>query len=66
MEAIKNLKMVEAARFEAKEMLKKNPSLNKFPLIQEKLSNKHAIGHFSSKNLTNNLYYVNLIKDSET
>jgi hypothetical protein len=38
--------MVEAARFEAKEMLKKSSSLKKYPLIAEKLVNKHKINHF--------------------
>lgn len=46
MEAIKNLKMVEAARSEAKEMLKKNPSLKKYPLILEKLAGKEPVSHF--------------------
>jgi len=46
MEAIKNLKMVEAARTEAREMLKKNPTLKKYPLIQQKLAEKHEVSHF--------------------
>jgi ATP-dependent DNA helicase RecG len=51
MEAIKNLKMVEAARTEAKEML---PAFarglrrgeEKYLLIAKKLANKHEISHF--------------------
>jgi hypothetical protein len=47
----KNLKMVEAARFEAKEML---PAFarglrrgeEKYLLIAKKLANKHKISHF--------------------
>ncbi len=46
MEAIKNIKMVEAARNEAKEILKKNPSLKKYPLILEKLAGKEPVSHF--------------------
>ena len=46
MEAIKNLKMVEAARNEAKELLKKNPSLKKYPLILAKLEGKETVSHF--------------------
>ncbi len=46
MEAIKNIKMVEAARNEAKELLKKNPSLKKYPLILAKLEGKETVSHF--------------------
>lgn len=38
MEAIKNLKMVEAARSEAQNLLKTDPSFKKYPLIRERLS----------------------------
>lgn len=42
MEAIKNLKMVEAARTEAKNMVGKDSSLNAYPLIQQKLSRRKS------------------------
>ncbi len=46
MEAIKNLKMVEAARTEAQTILKTDPQLNNHPLIRAKLAaQKHEI-HF--------------------
>lgn len=38
MEAIKNIKMVEAARTEAQRITGENETLSKFPLLQEKLS----------------------------
>lgn len=44
MEAIKNLKMVEAAREEAREIIKTN-SLSKFPLLEEIIQSKKDI-HF--------------------
>src|SRR3989339_2053510 len=37
MEAIKNLKMVEAAREEAQKMLADDPELSTFPLIKERV-----------------------------
>ncbi len=40
MEAIKNLKMVEAARTEADKLLEQDESLSKFPLIAKKLSER--------------------------
>ncbi len=40
MEAIKNLKMVEAARIEAKNMVEKDSSLSLYPLVQQKLSHR--------------------------
>ena len=47
MEAIKNIKMVEAARAEAKDMIEKDSSLNDYPLLQQKLSRrKSAAIHF--------------------
>lgn len=46
MEAIKNLKMVEAAREEAQKILKTDPELLKFPAIKERIGReKHDI-HF--------------------
>jgi ATP-dependent DNA helicase RecG len=40
MEAIRNLKMVEAARAEAEYLLSQDETLSKFPLINEKLSHR--------------------------
>ncbi len=40
MEAIKNLKMVEAARAEAEYLLKQNETLSKYPLICEKMKHR--------------------------
>ena len=40
MEAIKNLKMVEAARSEAEQLINQDESLSKFPLINKKLSER--------------------------
>lgn len=37
MEALKNIKMVEAARFEAHELLKNDIELKKYPLLKEKM-----------------------------
>lgn len=45
MEAIKNIKMVEAAREEAKKIVEEDPDFSKYPLIMEKLKNKVGI-HF--------------------
>ncbi|OGZ03891.1 MAG: hypothetical protein A2648_00600 [Candidatus Lloydbacteria bacterium RIFCSPHIGHO2_01_FULL_41_20] len=45
MEAIRNLKMVEAARTEATELLKKDPELKMFPPLQNALSDKKTIIH---------------------
>lgn len=45
MEAIKNLKMVEAAREEAKDIIEKD-KLTKFPLLEKKLSERNKITHF--------------------
>ncbi len=42
MEAIKNIKMVEAARTEAKNMIEKDSSLDDYPLIQQKLSRRKS------------------------
>jgi len=40
MEAIRNLKMVEAARAEAENLLSQDETLSKFPLLNEKLSQR--------------------------
>jgi ATP-dependent DNA helicase RecG len=45
MEALQNLKMVEAARLEAKTLLAADPRLTKFPLLRERLTKKSEI-HF--------------------
>ncbi len=45
MEAIKNLKMVEAARNTAAEIIKQSPTLKKFPAISEKINSIEKI-HF--------------------
>lgn len=45
MEAIKNLKMVEAARTEAINLVEKNPNLEKYPKILAKIENSEKI-HF--------------------
>ncbi|MEK9182275.1 MAG: ATP-dependent DNA helicase RecG [Patescibacteria group bacterium] len=42
MEAIKNIKMVEAARAEAKNMIEKDSSLSSYPLLQQKLSHRQT------------------------
>ncbi|MEK7650663.1 MAG: ATP-dependent DNA helicase RecG [Patescibacteria group bacterium] len=46
MEAIKNLKMVEAARLEAQNLLKTDPDLKNSKLIKEKLAEQKAEIHF--------------------
>lgn len=47
MEALKNIKMVEAARLESQNILKEDPGLKKYPLILEKLkSQKISDIHF--------------------
>ena len=46
MEALKNLKMVEAARTEAQSLLKKDPQLKSWPLLQEKISQQNSEIHF--------------------
>lgn len=45
MEAIKNLKMVEAARAEAIELLKYDPKLNNYPLLKQTLGDKKTSVH---------------------
>ena len=46
MEAIKNIKMVEAARAEAIALVKKDPDLSGFPFLQKKVSKKEDTLHF--------------------
>lgn len=45
MEAIKNIKMVEAAQIEAREIIATNPEIAQYPPLAEKIKNKSAI-HF--------------------
>ena len=46
MEAIKNIKMVEAARVEAKKLVESDPELKKFPLLLEKITARTNTLHF--------------------
>ncbi len=46
MEALKNLKMVEAARTEAQELLKNCPDLSSYPLLREKINRQNSDIHF--------------------
>lgn len=46
MEAIRNLKMVEAARLEARQLLANDPELTRQPLINERLRNQETPIHF--------------------
>jgi ATP-dependent DNA helicase RecG len=46
MEAIKNIKMVEAARTEAREMLARDPDLKKHPMLAQKIAKKDGVAHF--------------------
>ena len=46
MEAIKNIKMVEAARLEATKLIEKDPRFSKFPLLAERLKSSAAKIHF--------------------
>lgn len=46
MEAIKNLKMVEAARAEATKLIESDPELKKFPLLKERLDSAKQKIHF--------------------
>ena len=46
MEALKNLKMVEAARKEAQKLIKTSPSLEDFPLLKEEVEKKAERLHF--------------------
>jgi ATP-dependent DNA helicase RecG len=45
MEALKNIKMVEAARLESQKLLKSDPELKKYPLILERLKKQNHF-HF--------------------
>ncbi len=46
MEAIKNLKMVEAARTEAIRLIEEDPELSKYPLLKSKVKEKAGEFHF--------------------
>ncbi len=46
MEAIKNIKMVEAARLEATKLIENDPTLSKFPLLTERLASSRSKIHF--------------------
>lgn len=46
MEAIKNIKMVEAARTEAVALIEKDPELTKYPLLKQKVREKTSEFHF--------------------
>jgi len=43
MESLKNIKMVEAARLEARTLIEKDPNLKKYPLLARHLSQKQAV-----------------------
>ena len=46
MEALKNIKMVEAARIESQKILAEDTELRKYPLILERLKNQDHLIHF--------------------
>ena len=46
MEAIKNIKMVEAARTEAIRLIEEDPELKKYPLLKQKVREKASEFHF--------------------
>ncbi len=46
MEAIKNIKMVEAARFEARRLIEEDANLGKYPLLKEILEKRENTLHF--------------------
>jgi len=46
MEALKNIKMVEAARQESQKILEEDPELKKYPLIKKKIEEENKIIHF--------------------
>ena len=46
MEALKNLKMVEAARKEAQLLVESNPELSDFPLLKQQVEKAHLETHF--------------------
>ena len=46
MEAIKNMKMVEAARTEAVRLIEEDPELSKYPLLKQRVHEKAGEFHF--------------------
>lgn len=46
MEALKNIKMVEASRLEAQNLLKEDSNLKKYPSLQEKIKEENLHIHF--------------------
>ena len=46
MEAIKNIKMVEAARIEAIRLITEDPELSNYPLLKNKVKEKAGEFHF--------------------
>ncbi|MCK5021756.1 MAG: ATP-dependent DNA helicase RecG [Candidatus Pacebacteria bacterium] len=46
MEAIKNIKMLEASRKEAQQIIEKDPKLKKYPLIKERVVKTKELIHF--------------------
>lgn len=46
MEAMKNIKMVEAARIESQNLLREDPELKKYPLIQNRIREQKEVLHF--------------------
>lgn len=46
MEAVKNIKMVEAARLEATKLVEADPSLSDYPLLKERLESAESKIHF--------------------
>jgi len=46
MEALKNLKLVEAARNEALALVKEDPEFSKYPMLKEALAHRTQTTHF--------------------
>ena len=46
MEALRNIKMVEAARTEAIRLISEDPELSKYPLLKQKVHEKAGEFHF--------------------
>jgi hypothetical protein len=46
MEAIKNLKMVEAARTEAKSLVETDPTLSRYPALKKRTQTREDMLHF--------------------
>jgi len=46
MEAIRNIKMVEAARAEAVRLIEEDPELDNYPLLKQKVHQKAGEFHF--------------------